>query len=95
MRDADRACGKATGRGLREIYAFPTDIGETGRYSSAPMETKPTPRPEPEGSQAPLPAERALVVQLRRQADLSGDLFVGRAEHIASGAALRCGFAAD
>ena len=55
------------------------------------METKVTPRPGPEVSQAPLPAERAFVVQLRAQADPSRELCVGRAEHIASGAAMRFG----
>jgi len=55
------------------------------------METKATPRPGPEASQAPLPAERAFVVQFRAQADPSRELFVGRAEHFASGAAVRFG----
>jgi hypothetical protein len=59
------------------------------------METKAGPHPEPDVTQAPLPAERAFVVQLRAQADPSGDLFVGRAEHIASGAAARFGSAAE
>jgi hypothetical protein len=35
----------------------------------------------------PLPPERAFVVQLRAQADGRGEVFEGRAEHIASGAA--------
>jgi hypothetical protein len=39
-----------------------------------------------EATDAPLPPERAFVVQLRAQAEPSGELFVGRAEHIASGA---------
>jgi len=55
------------------------------------VETKLTPRPGPDATQAPLPAERAFVVQLRAQADPGGELIVGRAEHIASGAAVRFG----
>jgi len=44
--------------------------------------------PAPDASGSPLPADRAFVVQLRR-ADPGDDLFVGRVEHIASGAAER------
>jgi hypothetical protein len=39
--------------------------------------------------QAPLPADRAFVVQLRSPSGPEGDLFLGRAEHLASGAAER------
>jgi hypothetical protein len=46
-------------------------------------------RPTVEAAEAPLPAERAFVVQLRPQAEPRGNLFVGRVEHIASGAAAR------
>jgi hypothetical protein len=53
------------------------------------MEKKATERRAPRASEAPLPAERAFVVQLRAQADPSEELFVGRAEHIASGATAR------
>jgi hypothetical protein len=59
------------------------------------MGTKPTHPPGLEATQAPFPAERAFVVQLRAQAASSGDLFVGRAEHIASGAEVRFGSAED
>jgi hypothetical protein len=38
---------------------------------------------------ATLPPERAFVVQLRAAAGGDGELFVGRAEHIASGVAAR------
>jgi hypothetical protein len=48
-----------------------------------------------EATEAPLPAERAFVVQLRAQHDLSGNLFIGRVEHIASGAAERFGSAEE
>jgi hypothetical protein len=54
-----------------------------------------TPRPGPDATQTPLPAERAFVVQLRAQADPSATLIVGRAEHIASGAAVRFGSAEE
>lgn len=57
------------------------------------MDKKATPRPAVEATEVPLPAERAFVVQLRAQGDPSADLFVGRVEHIASGAALRFGSA--
>ena len=40
---------------------------------------------------APLPVERAFVIQLRAPAASGGELFVGRAEHIASGVATRFG----
>lgn len=38
---------------------------------------------------APLPAARAFVVQLRGETEPAGELFVGRAEHVASGTAAR------
>lgn len=43
----------------------------------------------------PLPAGRAFVVQLRAETDPAGELFVGRAEHMASGAAERFSSAAE
>lgn len=51
--------------------------------------------PSPGATEAPLPAERAFVVQFRAQPDPAGDLFVGRVEHIASGAVARFGSADD
>ena len=39
----------------------------------------------------PLPPERAFVIQLRAPSAGDGELFVGRAEHIASGLAARFG----
>lgn len=39
----------------------------------------------------PLPPERAFVIQLRAPSAGGGELFVGRAEHIASGLAARFG----
>jgi len=59
------------------------------------MEQKPTRRAGVPGSEAPLPAERAFVVQLRAQPDPAGNLIVGRAEHITSGAEARFTSAAD
>jgi hypothetical protein len=53
------------------------------------MEKRPGKHPASEATEAPLPAERAFVVQLRAQAAPSADLFVGRVEHIASGDAAR------
>jgi hypothetical protein len=35
----------------------------------------------------PLPPERAFVVQLRPQSGPGGEIFIGRVEHITSGAA--------
>jgi len=52
------------------------------------MEHKPPDRVRA-GTELPFPPERAFVVQLRRQADQGGDLFVGRVEHIASGEFVR------
>jgi hypothetical protein len=49
---------------------------------------KPNPLGDPEATQAPLPADRAFVIQLRAQPS-GDDPFVGRAEHIASGATAR------
>ncbi|MEO8604646.1 MAG: hypothetical protein ABI629_18910 [bacterium] len=42
-----------------------------------------------------LPADRAFVLQLRPASDAGADLFVGRIEHIASGAAGQFVSAAD
>ena len=46
-------------------------------------------------TEVPLPPERAFVVQLRLQPDPSGELFIGRVEHIASGDFVRFGSAAE
>jgi len=43
----------------------------------------------------PLPPERAFVIQLRAPSARDGGLFVGRAEHIASGLAARFGSVAE
>jgi hypothetical protein len=51
-------------------------------------------RPSP-AAVAPLPADRAFVVQLRAPSHSSGDLFTGRVEHIASGSAMRFDSAED
>ena len=59
------------------------------------MEKKPAERDVPGASDAPLPAERAFVVQFRAQPDPTGDVLVGRAEHVASGDAARFGSAAE
>src|SRR5262249_37734991 len=49
------------------------------------MEDGRTRQPSIPTSEAPLPPERAFVVQLRSLTDPAGELFVGRVEHIASG----------
>ena len=49
----------------------------------------------PAATDVPLPPERAFVVQLRAQPDAAADFFVGRAEHITSGAAARFTCAAE
>jgi len=46
-------------------------------------------------NEVPLPPERAFVVQLRPLTNPTGELFVGRVEHIASGAVVRFGSAAE
>jgi hypothetical protein len=43
----------------------------------------------------PLPAGRAFVVQLRGETEPAGELFIGRAEHMASGTAERFTSAAE
>jgi len=48
---------------------------------------KRTSAPTDEGPRAPLPAERAFVVQLRADADLTNGTVSGRIEHVRSGAA--------
>ena len=48
---------------------------------------KRTSAPAHEGPRAPLPAERAFVVQLRADADLTTGAVSGRIEHVRSGAA--------
>jgi hypothetical protein len=52
------------------------------------MTDKPNRLGDTEATQAPLPADRAFVIQLRAQPS-GDDPFVGRAEHIASGATAR------
>jgi hypothetical protein len=44
---------------------------------------------DPGATAVPLPPERAFVVQLRRGAEPGGEIFIGRVEHMASGAVLR------
>ena len=80
---------------LREVYVFLTDIAGRPAVPTYVMPSKATPPPHGDATQVPLPAERAFVVQLRAQADSGGDLFVGRAEHIASGVAVRFGSVAE
>ena len=48
-----------------------------------------------EATEPPLPPERAFVVQLRAPADPDGELFIGRVEHIPSGAVARFRSAAE
>jgi hypothetical protein len=43
------------------------------------------------GAEVPLPVERAFVVQFRAETHFGRNLFVGRAEHIASGDTTRFG----
>jgi len=59
------------------------------------MDEETSRRREWEGSTAPLPPERAFVVQLRARTHPTGELFAGRAEHLASGAAEHFGCAAE
>jgi hypothetical protein len=56
---------------------------------------KTTPHRSSEATEAPLPAERAFVVQFRAQTAAGADIFVGRIEHMASGEATRFGSAED
>lgn len=53
------------------------------------MDKRPKSHPSVEPGAAPLPADRAFVVQFRAPGATGGELFVGRAEHIASGDAAR------
>ncbi len=48
-----------------------------------------------DASTSRLPADRAFVLQLRRETDAGANPFVGRIEHIASGAAEQFVSAAD
>jgi hypothetical protein len=59
------------------------------------VEKKPPAHRSIAGNESPLPAERAFVIQLRPQTDPADELFVGRVEHIASGAAARFASSAD
>ena len=59
------------------------------------MEQKGAGRAVAEATEAPLRLERAFVVQLREQPDPAANLFVGRAEHLVSGASERFTCAAD
>ncbi len=58
------------------------------------MERKPQDRARA-GTEVSLPPERAFVVQLGLRVGPEGELFVGRIEHIASGAFVRFGSAAE
>lgn len=73
-------------RSLRVPYGRRGGQGDT----TSPVHEKAPPRLAPEATEAALPAERAFVIQFRAQPD-GGDLFVGRVEHMASGAACRFG----
>ena len=70
-------------------------MSEAGAVCAPPMEGEGGQRPAIEPTEAPLPAERAFVVQLRAQADPRGNLFTGRVEHMASGTAVRFDSAED
>ena len=59
------------------------------------MEDHPDRLRPPAATDVPLPPERAFVVQLRPITDPSGDVFVGRVEHIASGTFVRFASAAE
>jgi len=58
------------------------------------MSKTPSPREAAGRREAPLPAERAFVVQLRVAAG-AADPIVGRVEHVVSGAAAQFACAAD
>jgi hypothetical protein len=75
-------------RSLRELFGFLTDVIDSETVQARTM-TKSASPPWIGTAEAPLPAERAFVVQFRSQAEAGGELFVGRAEHIASGAVER------
>jgi hypothetical protein len=59
------------------------------------MEDERAERPIRAATEVPLPPERAFVVQLRPLTDPAGELFVGRIEHVASGAVFRFRSAAE
>ena len=79
---------------LRETYGFRTDFTESRAVSSRPWKTS-DPRHRSAATEIPLPPERAFVVQLRPLTYPTGELFVGRIEHIASGTVFRFGSAAE
>jgi hypothetical protein len=72
-----------------QAYRVPYGQGESRNRTLHFMEKKTTRLWALEATEAPFPAERAFVVQFRAQADPSEELFVGRVEHMASGAAER------
>jgi hypothetical protein len=59
------------------------------------MDHKVTRRDVAKPTGAPLPTARAFVVQLRAETEPAGEIFVGRAEHMASGTTERFGSAAE
>ena len=65
------------------------------RVNPQPMEHKGSRCDAATPTGAPLPAARAFVVQLRAATEPAGELFIGRAEHLASGTAERFGCAAE
>ena len=51
--------------------------------------------PDRDQSVAPLPPERAFVVQLRQPRAADGEIFTGRVEHVSSGEGVRFESAAE
>jgi len=80
--------------GFRKVSLFFTDGEGVAGYRKT-MEHKGIRCDIAAPSGAPLPAERAFVVQLRAASVPAGELFVGRAEHMASGSAARFTSAAE
>ena len=80
--DASRRDVRTFTRTLRVPYGLPAPAGA----SNAGMRNRSDARAG-EASTSRLPADRAFVLQLRLETDADADPFVGRVEHIASGAA--------
>jgi len=74
---------------------FLPDSATHRALTPTPMQHKGTRCDVAKATGAPLPATRAFVVQLRAETDPAGELFVGRAEHMASGTAERFTSAAE
>jgi hypothetical protein len=87
---APRGLGRRSARPHAEFTrTFRVLYGHPGGPRRIDANMQKRPQPLAAVNEAPLPPDRAFVVQLRAQGDAGGELFAGRVEHLTSGAAER------